>query len=100
MVSTRSRSLEKGTDIRRLGSAALELCHVADCRAVLFFEMRLSPWDYSAAWLILKEAGGVVTTMDGDTPDLNIKHSLMAGTPTAHAEFSRMVQEIQKPRLS
>ena len=85
--------IEKGTDIRRLGSAALELCHVADGRSVLFFEMRLSPWDYAAAWLILEEAGGVITTMDGQAPNLNIKHSLIAGTPMAHAEFLLMVRE-------
>ena len=76
-----------------MGKAALELCHVADCRFVLFFEMRLSPWDYAAGWLILEEAGGVITTMDGGAPDLNCKHSLAAGTPTAHAEFLQMARE-------
>ena len=85
--------LEKGTDIRRLGSGALEICHIADRRSVLFFELLLAPWDYAAAWLILEEAGGVITTVDGDAPNLNRKHSLVAGTPTAHAEFLQMAQE-------
>ena len=85
--------LEKGTDIRRLGSGALEICHIADQRSVLFFELLLAPWDYAAAWLILEEAGGVITTVDGDAPNLNCKHSLAAGTPTAHAEFLQIARD-------
>lgn len=94
--------LEKGTDIRRLASAALELCHVADRRSVLFFELLLAPWDHAAAGLILEEAGGIVTTMEGSTTDLNVKHSLLAGTPTAYAEFVQMLQEAKKeyPQLA
>lgn len=52
-------------DIRRSGSAALDLCSVAAGRAELFFELRLSPWDYAAGGLIVQEAGGRVTTAEG-----------------------------------
>jgi myo-inositol-1(or 4)-monophosphatase len=45
-------------DIRRTGSAALDLCDVACGRADVFFEMSLSPWDYAAGALIVTEAGG------------------------------------------
>ena len=53
-------------DIRRSGSAALDLCNVACGRAELFFELRLSPWDYAAGALIVEEAGGIVRTIDGE----------------------------------
>ncbi len=52
-------------DLRRSGSAALDLCAIASGRAELFFEMRLYPWDYAAGYLIVKEAGGIVTDIDG-----------------------------------
>ncbi|MBO7364223.1 MAG: inositol monophosphatase [Lachnospiraceae bacterium] len=53
-----------GLDIRRSGSAALDLCDIAMGRAEIFFEMRLSPWDYAAGSLIVREAGGQVTQAD------------------------------------
>ena len=52
-------------DIRRSGSAAIDLCSIAAGRAEIYFELRLSPWDYAAGSLIVEEAGGVVTTVDG-----------------------------------
>lgn len=55
----------RALDVRRSGSAALDLCAVAAGRAELFFELRLSPWDYAAGALIVEEAGGVVVTMEG-----------------------------------
>lgn len=51
-------------DIRRLGSAAIELCYVAMGRCELYFEYLLSPWDFTAASLILTEAGGYLSTPD------------------------------------
>lgn len=53
-------------DIRRSGSAALDLCSVAAGRAELFFELLLQPWDYAAGSLIVREAGGTVTTAEGE----------------------------------
>jgi len=51
--------LTKGGDIRRTGSAALDLCDVASARTDTFIELILSPWDFSAGALIVMEAGGV-----------------------------------------
>ena len=51
-------------DIRRLGSAALELCYLAAGRGEMYFEIRLSPWDIAAAELIVREAGGYTGTLD------------------------------------
>lgn len=47
-------------DVRRCGSAALELCNLACGRIGYFCEFRLAPWDYSAGVLIIEEAGGIV----------------------------------------
>ncbi|MBR1926893.1 MAG: inositol monophosphatase [Bacteroidales bacterium] len=52
-------------DLRRFGSAAVELCMMAAGQIDLYFEMRLQPWDYAAASLILSEAGGVSCGFDG-----------------------------------
>ena len=61
----------KALDVRRSGSAARDLCNIAAGRAELFFELRLCPWDYAAGSLIVEEAGGVVTTIDGGELPLN-----------------------------
>ena len=52
-------------DYRRFASAALDCCMVACGRAEIFFECRLSPWDYAAGSLIAQEAGGVAVRLDG-----------------------------------
>ena len=53
-------------DIRRSGSAALDLCYVACGRLDGFFEYILSPWDYAAGTCIVNEAGGMVSGIDED----------------------------------
>lgn len=53
-------------DIRRLGTASLDICSVACGRAVMYFEYKLSPWDYAAASVILEEAGGIITQIGKD----------------------------------
>lgn len=55
----------RSCDFRRMGAAALDLCNVACGRTELFFEYSLCPWDYAAGSLIITEAGGVVSTLDG-----------------------------------
>ena len=52
-------------DVRRFGSAAYDLALVAAGKAEIFFELRLSPWDYAAGSLLISEAGGTVTQTDG-----------------------------------
>jgi myo-inositol-1(or 4)-monophosphatase len=51
--------------VRRLGSAALDLCYVAAGRFDGFWEQHLKPWDVAAGALIVTEAGGTITGMDG-----------------------------------
>lgn len=55
----------KCNDYRRFGSCALELCYLACGRCDLYFEIRVFPWDYAGAYLILSEAGGVLKGFDG-----------------------------------
>lgn len=65
-------------DVRRSGSAALDLCSVAAGRAELYFELRLCPWDFAAGSLIVEEAGGKVTTVEGTQPTLDAPCSILA----------------------
>ena len=51
--------------VRRLGSAALDLCYVAGGRFDGFWEQHLKPWDVAAGALVVEEAGGRITGMDG-----------------------------------
>lgn len=69
---------QKCLDVRRSGSAALDLCAVASGRAELFFELILSPWDFAAGALIVEEAGGIVTTVKGEELPCLDKSSLIA----------------------
>ena len=69
---------EQALDIRRSGSAALDLCSVACGRAELYFELQVSPWDFAAGKLLIEEAGGVVTTFDGAPLSFEGKTSILA----------------------
>lgn len=69
---------KKALDVRRSGSAAIDLCNIACGRAELYFELLLSPWDYAAGALIVEEAGGRVTTVDGDAITLDAPCSVLA----------------------
>ena len=70
--------------IRRAGAAALDLADVACGRFEAFWELRLSPWDIAAGILLVREAGGVVTTLDG-APCPVAETSVVAGNPGMHA---------------
>ncbi len=73
-----SEYFHKALDIRRCGSAALDLCSVACGRAELYFELQVSPWDFAAGKLLVEEAGGVVTTLDGNPLSFEGKTSILA----------------------
>ncbi|MBQ9663684.1 MAG: inositol monophosphatase [Oscillospiraceae bacterium] len=81
-------------DVRREGSAALDLCSVAAGRAGLYFELRVSLWDYAAGALIAEEAGGQCCTADGGCfPADGSKTSILAGSPAAVKDFFRLTAE-------
>lgn len=62
--------------VRRLGSAAIDLCYVAAGRLDGFWEQRLQPWDVAAGTLLVEEAGGRVTGLDGSPLDVRAGHVL------------------------
>jgi len=76
--------------VRRAGSAALDLCDVACGRFDAFWELSLAPWDFAAGALIVREAGGLVTTVDGAPPPL-ASSSILAGNPDMYAWLRRTV---------
>ena len=73
-------------DFRRTGSAAVELCLMARGFAELYFEMRLMPWDYAAAALVLKEAGGFICDLDGNFPTLKKPSLIVAANSRTSME--------------
>ncbi|MCM2282598.1 MAG: inositol monophosphatase [Bdellovibrionaceae bacterium] len=79
--------------IRRAGSAALDLCFVADGVWDVFWEQNLQPWDMAAGALIAREAGATVTNFTGQTYTTS-DHDIIAGTPKLHSEFLSHVQRL------
>jgi myo-inositol-1(or 4)-monophosphatase len=77
--------------VRRLGSAALDLCYVAAGRFDGFWEQHLKPWDVSAGALVVKEAGGTVTGMDG-TPFNPVSGHLVASNGLIHDEMLAVIR--------
>ena len=73
-----SEFFSQALDIRRSGSAALDLCWVACGRAEVYFELQVSPWDFAAGKLIVEEAGGIVTALDGTPLSFDGKTSIIA----------------------
>lgn len=69
--------------IRRAGSAALDLADVAAGRFDAFWELHLAPWDVAAGVMLIREAGGVVTTLEGGANVLG-HGSIVAGNATLH----------------
>jgi myo-inositol-1(or 4)-monophosphatase len=84
--------------VRRLGSAALDLCYVAAGRFDGYWELRLNSWDIAAGGLIAQEAGAVVTDMNGDPKyleaSLSIQTSILAGNPAIHARMLAILREV------
>ncbi len=70
--------------IRRAGSAALDLSNVACGRFDAFWELVLAPWDVAAGILLVQEAGGIVTDLAGNAPNLTAG-AYVAGNPAMHA---------------
>lgn len=78
------RVFDSAQDIRRTGSAAMDLAYVACGRTGGFFEPRLSPWDFAAGQLLVKEAGGTVTDFAGDALCFLKRGSVVASNGRIH----------------
>jgi len=82
--------------IRRAGSAALDLSNVACGRFDAFWELVLAPWDVAAGMLMVREAGGIVTDLDGNAAGLNAG-AYVAGNPAMHVW---LLQTVKRANLS
>lgn len=83
--------------VRRLGSAALDLCWVGAGRMEGFWEAGLKPWDTMAGALIVQEAGGRVTSLQG-TPWVAVEGPLLASNGLVHDEMLAVVHEFRARR--
>lgn len=85
------REILKRTDIRCHGSAALDLCYVANGLQGGYFEYEIKPWDIAAGLLIAREAGAIVSTMQGEEPPLDRTLTILAAGPTIYAEMRAII---------
>ena len=81
-------------DFRRGGSAALDLCYVAAGRADVYFECCIRPWDYAAGSLIAREAGAIVTALDGSPLRFEDRCSVACGNPKNYAQLIALSRRI------
>jgi len=84
---------EKVSDIRRAGSAALDLAYIAAGRVEGFFELNLSPWDIAAGSLLITEAGGRITDFGGGEHYLETGN-IVAGNADIHPEILRIIRQV------
>jgi myo-inositol-1(or 4)-monophosphatase len=84
--------MAKAGNVRRLGSAALDLCFVAAGNYDGFWERDLKSWDIAAGIVIIKEAGGYVTDADGG-PDMLAKGSICAGNETIQRALLGLIKQ-------
>ena len=75
--------------VRRPGAAALDLCYVASGRLDAFWETGLKAWDLAAGSLIIREAGGIVSGLDGSEDYLESGH-ILCGSPKVYAGLAKL----------
>lgn len=90
-----SAVLRASAGIRRAGSAALDLCYVAQGTFDGFWELSLAVWDVAGGTLIVREAGGIVTRLDGDNDVLGSAGSILAGNPAIHAALAQLLHNVR-----
>ena len=83
--------LPRCQDIRRLGSAALDLCYVAEGKYEGFYEINLKPWDVSAGMLIVKEAGGEISNDIGEEFDMFNDKCIVASNGLIHNRLTELL---------
>ena len=89
--------LGRGRAVRRLGSAALDLCYVAAGRFDGFWEQYLKPWDVAAGALVVEEARGRITGMDGSPFEAAAGH-LVASNGHVHDDMLAVIREFRATR--
>ena len=86
-------AVSKHVMVRRFAAAALDMCYVAAGRVDAYWERRIKPWDVAAGYLIVKEAGGITTSIETDD---NPVHSgnLVAGNPQVHSDIRKILRSV------
>ena len=85
-----SKLIKRGVPVRRLGSAAIDLCWVAAGRFDGFYEHELHAWDSAAGFLIVEEAGGKVTDLKGEIYS-PFQPGIIATNGKIHDELQRII---------
>ncbi|MCH5138843.1 inositol monophosphatase, partial [Clostridiaceae bacterium UIB06] len=80
-------------DVRRSGSAALDMAYVACGRIDLFFEMMLQPWDYAAGFIILSEAGGKTSDWQEKKPQVICPSSIVCSNGILHEQILEIIHK-------
>lgn len=89
----------KCDDIRRFGSAALELAYLASGRVDLYFEIRLFPWDFAAAEIMIREAGGYIGTIEYSDTVYHRPIPLICANTKENYETLRKIVEREIPTI-
>ena len=99
-LSMLEKVIKNTSGVRRPGAAALDLCYVACGRLDAFWETGLQPWDLAAGTLIIREAGGIVSALDGGENHMETGH-VLAGTPRIYRGLAKLcskeIKEILAP---
>jgi myo-inositol-1(or 4)-monophosphatase len=90
---------QNSAGVRRAGSAALDLAYVAAGRLDGFWELGLSAWDMAAGSLLIFEAGGLVSDLDGEANYLDTGH-VVSGTPKVFVQLLQVVQAARDKRVA
>lgn len=82
----------RSLSVRNGGSAALDLCRIASGNNVAYLELKLQPYDYAAASVIIEEAGGCIGQGNGNAVTLDRPCSVLAGTADAVREIRKILE--------
>ena len=93
------KAIRQTAGIRRCGAAALDLCYVAAGRLDAFWETGLAVWDLAAGSLIIREAGGLISGLDGSENYLESGH-VLTGTPKIYTAVARLFEPEIKAMFS
>lgn len=88
--------LPRAQGVRRLGAASVDLAYVASGRQDAFYEMLLKPWDVAAGWLLVEEAGGRVSSLDGGPYAFG--NEILASNGHLHGGLERLFARIEPVR--
>jgi len=92
ILSLFGKMLLAAQGVRRPGAASVDLCYVGAGRLDGFWEEGLKPWDTAAGMVLVEEAGGVVSTYEGETYS-PFDQTIVAANPSIHAEMLKLVRE-------